>query len=163
MPRQDALLRLHQALLARAAELRKILADELRSLGDVQAGDSTGDGADLAFKAASDEMSSQLAELDADELIQVEEALGRLRQGTFGLCEGGSRSCQRKIPVARLNALPYSRFCINCQRQMDRYPHWPGHRGQGDWGNVFDPETHTGDRGINLAELAMNLCGNRRG
>jgi len=163
MARQDALLRLHKALLARATELRKILADELTSLGDVQAADSTGDSADLAFKAGSDEMSSQLAELDADELSHVEEALARLRHGTLGLCEGGSQSCQRKIPVARLNALPYSRFCINCQRQMDKYPGWPGHRGKGRWGKVFYPEAPMEDQRINLTELEMSLSGNRLG
>ncbi|HEV3261022.1 MAG TPA: TraR/DksA family transcriptional regulator [Gemmataceae bacterium] len=163
MARQDALLRLYKALLARATELRRTLADELTSLGDVQAADSAGDSADLAFKAASDEMSSHLAELDADELSQVEEALARLRQGTLGLCEGGSQSCQRKIPVARLNALPYSRLCINCQRQMDKYPDWPGHGGKARWGKVFDPDAPTEDQRINLTELEMNLSGNRRG
>ena len=163
MARQDALLRLYKALLARAAELRRILADELTNLGDVQAADSSGDSADLAFKAASDEMSSHLAELDADELNQVEEALARLRQGTFGLCEGDSQSCQRKIPVVRLNALPYSRLCINCQRQMDKYSAWPDHRGNGRWGKLFNPEAPMEDQRINLTELEMTLSGNRRG
>ena len=73
------------------------------------------DAADVAFEAGSDEMTSQLAELDSRELSQIDRALIRLKQGTYGLCE----ACQKKIPVGRLNALPYTTHCIECQREMD--------------------------------------------
>jgi hypothetical protein len=45
--------------------LRQKLADELANLGNLKAADLTGDRADVAFETSSDEMSSQLAELDA--------------------------------------------------------------------------------------------------
>ncbi len=64
MARRDALLRLHKSLLARRGDLVKKLAGEwadLRGFGT----DSTGDSADAAFESGSDEMASQLAELDA--------------------------------------------------------------------------------------------------
>ena len=57
---------------------------------------------DAAFDSGSDEVSSQLAELEARELAQIERAVARLKQGNFGVCEG----CQKKIAIARLNALP---------------------------------------------------------
>ncbi|TSC63420.1 MAG: DnaK suppressor protein DksA, partial [Parcubacteria group bacterium Gr01-1014_106] len=40
----------------------------------------------------------------------------RLKAGTYGLCE----VCQTKIPIARLNALPYAVKCFTCQRKEER-------------------------------------------
>src|SRR3954465_4620076 len=127
MARRDALLRLHKSLLARREHLRRKLAGELANLGYFKRADTTGDSVDVAFETGSDEMTSQLAELDARELHQIERALDRLKQGTYGVCEGGDEDgdpCGTKIPVARLNALPYTTLCIDCQRQMERYPGW---------------------------------------
>jgi DnaK suppressor protein len=161
MARRDALLRLHKTLLTRRADLRKKLAGELANLRNFHAADSTGDSADVAFETGSDEMASQLAELDARELVQIERALARLKQGTYGICEGGSENCQKKIPVARLNALPYTTFCINCQREFEKYPDWDNHRAGGNWDKVFDPESPMEDQRINLSELEMDLSNNR--
>src|SRR5436190_23709334 len=129
MARRDALLRLHKTLLARRSAMRKALAGELADLRKLAADSTGGDSADVAFGAGSDEIASQLAELEARELNQIERALTRIKQGTYGVCE----LCQGKIPVARLNALPYSTTCIDCQREMETYPGWEGHRGAGDW------------------------------
>ena len=100
MARRDALLRLHKTLVARRTALRKVLAGELADLRNSQV--DTGDSADVAFDAGSDEIATQLVELEARELSQIERALARIKQGIYGVCEG----CQKKIPVARLNALP---------------------------------------------------------
>src|SRR5437764_4212258 len=124
MARRDALLRLHKSLLARRGDLLKKLAGEwanLRGFGT----DNTGDSADVAFETGSDEMASQLAELDARELTQIDKAIDRLKQGAYGSCE----ACNCKIPIARLNALPYTTLCIKCQREMEAYPGWNEGRG----------------------------------
>src|SRR5438445_12980664 len=126
MGRRDALLRLHKTLLTRRAAMRRALAGELADLRKFK-GD-TGDSADVAFDAGSEEIASQLAELEARELNQIERALARMKQGTYGVCE----VCQARIPVARLNALPYSTTCIDCQREMEAYPGWGRGRNHGD-------------------------------
>jgi DnaK suppressor protein len=161
MARRDALLRLHKTLLARSAYLRKKLADELANLRNCNGGDSTGDSADVAFDTSSDEMSSQLAELDARELSQIERALARLQRGTFGSCEGGSGNCQNRIPAARLNALPCTTFCIHCEREIEKHPDWQGRRGPDNWGRVLDLEASMESRRINLSELEMGQSSNR--
>jgi DnaK suppressor protein len=163
MPRQDTLLRLHKTLKARRAKLCNILADELAELRNYKPADSPGDSADEAFGAGSDEMSSRLAELDARELSQIERALARFKQGTFRICEGGGKHCQKKIPMARLNALPYSNYCINCQREIDQYPDERDRRGKGHWDQVFDSDAPSKDHRVNLSEMEMDLAGNRRG
>jgi len=153
MARQDALLRLHKSLLARRDHLRKKLSEELAQLSSTGAGDS----ADVAFESGSDEMTSQLAEFDARELTQIERALTRLKQGTYGVCEG----CQKKIPVGRLNALPYATHCVECQREMERYPDWGDRRGAGNWENVLDPASLYEDKEIKLSDFETDLSHNR--
>src|ERR1043165_1603316 len=87
--KKDARLR-NQTLRARREALRAKLVGELANLRGFEAADCVGDDADAAFEAEHDEMSSQLAELYIQEVSQIEEALERLEQGTYGLCEGGS-------------------------------------------------------------------------
>src|SRR5579862_8197016 len=157
MARRDALLRLHKSLTGRRDELRRRLGGDLRDLSNSQKSDATGDSADLAFDSGSEEVASQLAELESRELLQIERALTKLKQGTYGLCEG----CQKKIPVTRLNALPFSTTCIECQREMENYPGWEGHRGAGDWEKVSDHEAPLDEKEIDLTNLEMDLSGNR--
>lgn len=54
------------------------------------------------------ELSMQQNSLDL--LRKVQHALKRIEAGTYGLCE----SCGEPIPVARLDALPYATFCVDC-------------------------------------------------
>jgi DnaK suppressor protein len=146
---------LHKTLVARGNSLRKALAGELADLRFKTA--ATGDSADAAFDAGSEEIASQLAELEARELSQIERALARMKQGTYGLCE----YCQTKIPVARLNALPYSTTCVQCQREMETYPGWADRRG-GDWEKVSDTEAPIEEqREVDLSDIEMDLSNNR--
>ena len=154
MARHDALLRLNQSLLARRTDLRKKLAEDLDSLRGTEA---SGDQADAALESTSDEMNSALAELEARELSQIDRALARLKQGTYGQSE----VCQAKIPVGRLNTLPFSTLCIECQREMEKYPDW-GRQGGGDWSKVYDSaSTMDEPREVNLAELESDMSNNR--
>ncbi|KOG37083.1 TraR/DksA family transcriptional regulator [Streptomyces resistomycificus] len=45
-------------------------------------------------------------------LTEVEAAFARVRDGSYGVC----RNCSKPIPVERLEILPYTRFCVPCQR-----------------------------------------------
>jgi DnaK suppressor protein len=157
MARRDALLRLHKTLLARATALRRALAGELEDLSNSKARDSIGDSADAAFDSGNEEIASQLAELEARELNQIERALARIKQGTYGLCE----HCHAKIPVARLNALPYSTTCVKCQREMETMPDWDERRSV-DWEKVSDVEAPLEEqREVDLSDLEMDLSSNR--
>src|SRR2546423_473323 len=154
MAGSEALLRLHKSLMARRDELRKRLGGELKDLRNDKGSLSTGDSADLAFDTGSEEVASQLAELEARELNQIERALARLKQGIYGLCEG----CHKKIPVARLNALPFITTCIICQREMELHGGWRGRGSAGDWDKVSEAEAPFEEqKEINLSELEMDL------
>src|SRR5437016_5856460 len=157
MAGRDAWLRLHKTLLARRSALRKALAGELADLRKISA-DATGDSADVAFDAGSEEVASQLAELEARELNQIERGLARLKQGTYGVCEG----CQRKIPVARLNALPFITTCIQCQREMETYGGWGGRGSASSWEKVSEADAPFEEqKEVDLSDIEMDLSGNR--
>jgi len=152
MARNEALKQIHKTLSARRSELRKRLGVELAdlSLSKTQGGDA----ADAAFDSSGEEMASQLAELESKELAQVERALKRLKQGTYGQCE----ACSSKILLARLNALPYSTLCIKCQREMERDSNWMLDRGEEDWGRMADHNHSMEDREYRIADLEIDMA-----
>jgi DnaK suppressor protein len=144
---------LHKSLTGRRAELRKRLGGELADLRNVTATDPTGDSADAAFDSGSEEIASQLAELEARELSKIERALLRMKQGTYGVCEG----CQTKIPVARLNALPYSTTCVRCQREMETNGDLSGDGSQASWAKVSEAGASDDQPEIDLSDLEMDI------
>lgn len=152
MARREALLRLHQNLAARRSELYKRLGLELRGLGRSRGSANSGDSADAAFDAGSEELSSKLAELEARELRQVERALQKMKGGSYGVCE----LCQTKIPVARLNALPYSTMCVKCQNEVERSGNWEFNHATGSWDNLSESDPFE-DRGrVDLSNLEFD-------
>ena len=115
MARNEAILNLRAILVRRRDALRSALAGDLSLLKELRSGEP-GDVMDAALDSAQDEISSQLAEVESRELASIEHALERRRDGDYGLCE----VCEGKIPMARLNALPYATICITCQREIER-------------------------------------------
>lgn len=115
MARKDALLNLRAILIRRRDALRSALAGDLSLLKELRS-ESPGDVIDAAYDSAQDEISSQLAEVESRELASIENALERMKAGTYGVCE----VCNGKIPMARLDALPYATMCIACQRELER-------------------------------------------
>jgi DnaK suppressor protein len=152
MARQEALFRIHKTLAARRHELRKRLGIELEDLAHTKHSSASGDAADAAFDASGEEIASTLAELEAKELAQVERALRRLKAGTYGKCE----ACGMKIPVARLNALPYSTVCIKCQREMESEGGFNG-RSLADWARLSEGGSPMDDRDVSISDLEIDL------
>ena len=146
MARKDALLKITKILLGRRNELRKRLGMQLDDLGGA---DYTGDAADAAFGASGEEMASQLAQLESAELAQTELALLRLKQGRYGICD----VCEKKIPVGRLNAVPYSVMCVKCQGDAEREGNWLESHAHMSWGDVRDGD----DRDLDAAAVRSSL------
>jgi DnaK suppressor protein len=152
MARRDALLRLHKTLVGRRDELRERLGGGHFIDVSGRMGESLGDAADMAFETGSDEVNSQLAQLESRELVQIESAIQKLKHGTYGLCEG----CLKKIPVARLNALPFSTMCIECQRELEEYGSLEGRGAKGDWEKVSD-SFGMDEKSVRLSDLEMDF------
>jgi len=72
--------------------------------------------ADLGTDNFEQEFTLSLIENEEDRLKEIAGALERIDQGTFGRCE----ECQKPIPKARLQALPYTRYCVDCARKLQQ-------------------------------------------
>lgn len=147
MARKDAILSMRQILIKRRDALRTALAGDLSLLKELRA-QTSGDVVDAALDSAQDEISSQLAEVESRELSSIENALMRMKQGQYGVCEG----CGSSIPLARLNALPYATLCIDCQREAERYG--ASNSGDNDWGRVLD---NSGDSDVSINDIEMDV------
>jgi DnaK suppressor protein len=156
MARKDAMLRLHARLVARRDALRKALNGDLDGFREFAATNDVGDNVDAAVDTANDEICSQLVEIESRELGQIEHALKRIVEGAYGRCE----YCNGKIAEARLNALPYTNSCIDCQRENERHGQAFGRTAEDHrWAKVFDKpiEDHERDSDINLSDFEMDL------
>jgi DnaK suppressor protein len=138
MGRKEAILKLRQVLLRRRDALRSALAGDLSSLKELRE-QSSGDMIDAALDSAQDEISSQLAEVESRELAQIENALERMRNGTYGICEVTGKP----IPLARLQALPYATMCIEAQRQAEKQGSDGGEDAR--WDQHLDPRAANDD------------------
>ncbi len=148
MARKDALFNMRQILVMRRDALRQALAGDLSLLKELRA-QTAGDVVDAALDSAQDEISSQLAEVESRELARIENALERMRTGNYGVCEG----CNIKIPLARLNALPYATYCIECQREAERSGGSLG--GDSDWGRLND--SGSGESEVSINDIEMDV------
>ncbi len=72
--------------------------------------------ADAGSDAYDRDFALSLLSKEQDALYEIEEALKRLDNGTYGTCE----MCGKPIPQARLEALPFARFTIDCQGEYER-------------------------------------------
>src|SRR4051812_24543739 len=156
MARKDALLRLTSRLVARRDALRKAINGDLDSFCKFSSVSGVGDNVDAAVDSANDEISSQLVEIESRELGQIEHALQRIASGMYGRCE----FCGGKISEARLNALPYTNSCIDCQRENERTGQT--FRSGVDtqrWDKIYDKSLDDSDHDtdINLSDFEMDL------
>jgi len=155
MARKDALLRLTSRLIARRDALRKALTGDLDGFRNFSDESGVGDSIDAAVDSANDEISSQLVEIESRELGQIEHALQRIAAGVYGRCE----FCSDKITEARLNALPYTNSCIDCQRENERLgQNRPMDAESQRWAKVFSKQVDDGegDAKINLSDFEMD-------
>jgi RNA polymerase-binding transcription factor DksA len=71
--------------------------------------------ADLGTDNFEQEFTLSLLQNEEQLLDEISAALERMNQGIFGRCE----ECQGEIPKARLQAVPYARYCVTCARKLE--------------------------------------------
>ena len=111
--RKEALIKLKEVLLLRREALKRALDGDISMLQSLS--QEGGDVMDAAMDTAQDEISSQLVEVESRELSQIDEALSKFKSNAYGDCE----ICDKPIPLARLQAVPYATTCIDCARKQE--------------------------------------------
>jgi RNA polymerase-binding protein DksA len=104
---------------AQLRELRGEISEAEQSWAALQrdSGEGAGDDqADAGTKTFEREHEMSLAANSRDLLSQVERALQRLDDGTYGVCE----SCGNPIGKARLQAFPRATLCVSCKQREER-------------------------------------------
>jgi len=99
----------------RQQELRRLV---VRNVQDGRAADeeSAQDIADKAASSYTKEFLFHQSNNDRQLLSLVEEALARIREGTFGECV----HCGNEVNPKRLDAVPWTRYCIACQERVEQ-------------------------------------------
>jgi RNA polymerase-binding transcription factor DksA len=72
--------------------------------------------ADLGTDNFEQEFTLGLIQNEEQALDQIGGALDRIDQGSYGRCE----ECQKDVPKARLQAIPYTRYCVDCARKLEQ-------------------------------------------
>lgn len=94
------------------------LSEENTGSGNDRSGDVSGHAlhmADVATDMYDREFTLGLASNDRAMLYDVDEALQRIKEGSFGVCT----ECKKPIPATRLKAIPHARLCLKCQEKHE--------------------------------------------
>jgi DnaK suppressor protein len=107
------LLRYKNILLSKRQELTtgsKRLDDSIPTAGELHA-----DPVDMALRETDAATQIRLHQTDGRLLRAIEDALARIRHEEFGLC----KECGQPISKARLEAVPWTRWCRDCKERQD--------------------------------------------
>ena len=109
-------LKIKERLLEKRRDLLKLIQSSKSLERDV--GDLTfSNEIDLASSLEGREMVFQLTSRDRNELRLIEDALFRIKEGNYGECE----SCEKKISLRRLQIMPLTSLCIDCQEAAESF------------------------------------------
>jgi len=71
---------------------------------------------DLASDERDREINFILNDREREKLVAIDEALLRIKEKTYGICE----SCEGEIQLGRLKVLPFTRLCVRCQEENEK-------------------------------------------
>ena len=101
------------------SDLKHISDDTLRKSQKEASGDISGytyHMADVATDNYDREFSLGIASSERKSLYELDDALKRIEEGTFGICD----DCKSSITKIRLKAVPSARLCIKCQQKREK-------------------------------------------
>jgi DnaK suppressor protein len=104
------------------AERRRLLLADLQSQEASEAQASTRESevlshvSDQGPEREAADISVERRGSESTEIQEIDDALGRILDGSFGLCE----DCEKKISKERLEAIPYTRLCLPCKKEEER-------------------------------------------
>jgi DnaK suppressor protein len=98
-------------LAERAALINKLKANDL-SIDDAE----TPDPVDLAVRNYSKNVMLAVSENESRQIVLIDEALRRIEDEEYGFCQ----NCDKPINPKRLIAIPWARYCLDCQQLVEQ-------------------------------------------
>lgn len=110
----------YKDLRALLLKIRENLIKEIKQKAESESDDTVktqvGDIYDLASNERDRELNLLISDRDREKLIQIEEAIKRIDEGTYGTCV----ECESPIPKERLKIMPFARLCVSCQAEIEK-------------------------------------------
>ena len=104
-------------------ETKKQLLREIKGRVKEETEGSKDEGRDT-YDLASDERDREinfiLNDREQGKLMAIDEALQRIKDKTYGICECGCDNCEGEIRVGRLQILPFTTLCVRCQEEIEK-------------------------------------------
>jgi RNA polymerase-binding transcription factor DksA len=98
-------------------QMQSVAQDSLRSRAENNEASAVGQHqADAGSDAYEKDFALSLLSQEQDAIYEIEEALKRIETGAYGVCEMSNKH----IPHARLEAIPFARFTVECQQQLEK-------------------------------------------
>jgi DnaK suppressor protein len=95
---------------------RELLVEKLKG-NDLSVDDSeTPDPVDLAVRNYSKNVMLAVSENESKQLVLIDEALLRIEDEEYGVCQ----NCEKEINPKRLAAIPWARYCLDCQELLEQ-------------------------------------------
>jgi len=104
---------LHQLKNDTLREIQKTLKNGTDTL---TIGEPSGDIYDQASSERDRELGLLLGDREREKLHAIDEALLRINEGEYGICE----ECEEEIPLGRLKAMPFARHCVKCKSDLEK-------------------------------------------
>lgn len=103
-----------ETLLDMKTQVNRVIREDLREDREGQK-DEGRDAYDVASEERDREINYLLSDRDRSKLASIDQALERIEEGTYGICE----SCEGEITNERLKAMPFTRLCVQCQSERE--------------------------------------------
>ena len=113
--RKQLLDKAHEHLLETKSKLLEEMENDLKSHREGNK-DEGMDAYDLASEERDREIKFLLSDREQSKIKEIDDALARFADGSYGVCE----SCGLEIGEERLDALPFTRLCRDCQQDRER-------------------------------------------
>ncbi|MFZ1986207.1 MAG: RNA polymerase-binding protein DksA [Desulfatitalea sp.] len=99
-------------------QLNELLTMAEKTVGTlVQSGEWAADPLDQAAMETDRTNTLRIRDRESHLIKKIKSALGKIRDGSFGICE----ACGEEIALARLKARPVTSYCIRCKTQMEAF------------------------------------------
>ncbi len=112
----DAMSEMRAILLNMRKSLLGEIRDNVKEESDYLKAPVTGDIYDLASSERERELALLLGDRDREKLAEIDEALRRIEEGSYGSCE----ECGEKIGIGRLKAMPFTQLCVECKSKLEK-------------------------------------------